>query len=124
MTQPMIRRSVLVLLAVLLLGGAVAPSASALPIPSKTAPDQTLAQRDADLAGVRAVLDQPEVAGVLASHGLSADEVNLRLAQLSPEEIGSLASQVDQLQAAGQWAPYWIWILVGVLIVVAIVAIA
>ncbi len=109
-------------LAVLLLAGALTPAA-ALPAPSKTAPDQTLAEREADLATVTGVLEQEEVMAVLAAQGFTREEANLRLAQLAPEELGALANQVEQLQAAGQ-VPYWIWILVAVLIVVAIVAVA
>lgn len=118
------RHATIVGLVALLLGAIVAPAASALPAPSKTAVDQTLDERAEDLASIQGVLEQETVAGVLADHGLTADEVNQRLAQLSPEEIASLSDQVDQLQAAGQAAPMWIWVLVAVLIVVAIVAIA
>ena len=110
-------------LAVLLLAGALTPAA-ALPAPSKTAPDQTLAERDADLATVTGVLEQEEVMAFLAAQGFTREEANLRLAQLAPEELGALANQVEQLQAAGQQVPYWIWVLVGVLIIVAIVAVA
>jgi hypothetical protein len=110
-----------VVLAVVL-SAVLAPAAQALPTPSKTAADQTLVQREADLAALGAVLDQPQVAGALEAQGLTRDQVNERLAQLSPEELAGLASQVDQLQAAGQ--PMYIWIMLAVLIVVAIVAIA
>jgi len=101
---------------------AVAVPAQALPTESKTASGQTLAERAADLAIVEAALDQPQVEDALAAQGLSRDEVNQRLAQLSPEELASLSSQVEQVQAAGQ--PMYIWIMLAVLIVVAIVAIA
>ena len=72
-------------LAVLLLAGALTPAA-ALPAPSKTAPDQTLAEREADLATVTGVLEQEEVMAVLAAQGFTREEANLRLAQLAPEE--------------------------------------
>ncbi len=115
-----LRRLIFTGLAILLFAG----TAFALPVPSKTAPDQTLAEREQDLAAVASVLDQAEVMAVLSSHGFTREEANLRLAQLSPQELGALASQLDQLQAAGQQVPYWIWILIGVLIIVAIVSIA
>ncbi|HEX5759159.1 MAG TPA: PA2779 family protein [Thermoanaerobaculia bacterium] len=117
-----VRHLLLAGFAVLLLAGALTP-AQALPAPSKTAPDQTLADREADLATVTGVLEQEEVMAVLAAQGFTREEANLRLAQLAPEELGALANQVEQLQAAGQ-VPYWIWILVGVLVIVAIVAVA
>ncbi len=119
-----VRHLILASLAILLLAGSVAPAANALPTPSKTAPGQTLAEREHDLAAVQAVLEQDEVMSVLAANGFTREEANLRLAQLSPQELGALAAQVDQLQAAGQQVPYWIWVLVGVLIIVAIVAVA
>ena len=122
MSKASIRPVALVALIAVLLAGVLAPPAQALPTPSKTAPDQTLAEREADLAALDAVLDQEQVQEVLAAQGLTRDEVNLKLAQLSPEELGSLASQADQLQAAGQ--PMYVWVLLAVLIVVAIVAIA
>lgn len=118
-----LRRLVIAGLGFLALVAVLTPPAQALPAPSKTAADQALAERESDLAALDAVLDQEEVMGVLASHGFTREEANLRLAQLAPEELGALASQVEQLQAAGQRVPNYIWILIGVLIVVAIVAI-
>jgi hypothetical protein len=110
------------LVVVLALVTAFTPPAQALPTPSKTAADQTLTERAKDLAALDAVLDQKEVMAVLASHGFTRDEVNQRLAQLSPEELSALAAQTDQLQSAGQ--PTYVWVLIAVLIVVAIVAVA
>lgn len=116
-----LRRFVLAGLVFLALVAVFAPPAQALPAPSKTATDQALAEREQDLAALDAVLDQEEVTGILALHGFTREEVNERLAQLTPEELGALASQTEQLQAAGQ--PTYIWVLIAVLIVVAIVAI-
>jgi hypothetical protein len=110
-------------LAMLLFAAALAPAVQALPAPSKTAPDQTLAERESDLATVASVLDQEEVVAALAAHGFTREEANLRLAQLAPEELGALANQVEQLQSAGQW-PWWIWLVVAGVIVVAIISIA
>ena len=109
-------------LAILLLAGALTPAA-ALPAPSKTAPDQTLAERESDLAALSSVLDQKEVTAALAAHGFTREEANLRLAQLAPEELSALATQVEQLQAAGYAWPWWIWLVVAGVIVIAIVSI-
>lgn len=117
-----LRRVVLGLGFLALIAALTAP-VQALPAPSKTAADQALAERERDLAALDAVLDQDLVMGVLADHGFTRQEVNQRLAQLSPEELNALASQVEQLQAAGQRVPSYIWVLIAVLIVVAIVAI-
>jgi hypothetical protein len=111
-------------LAVLVLAGAMAQPLQALPAPSKTQLDQSLAERADTLAALDAVLGQEEVLDVLAAHGFTREQANLRLAQLSPEELQALSSQIDQLQVAGQMAPMWIWVLVAVLIIIAIVAIA
>lgn len=110
--------SFLVILLVLL---AVAPI-DALQSPSKTAPDQSLAERELELAKVQEAILQPEIAQILAQHGLTTEEAHQRLAQLSPEEIHSLSNQVEQIQAAGASVPKYIWILLAVLLGVLIVA--
>jgi hypothetical protein len=94
---------------------------SALPTPSKTTTDQSLLQRQAELAKIEAVVAQPEITAALAQHGFTDDVIQLRLAQLSPEEIHSLSSQLDQLQAAGSSVPTYIWILIGILLGVLII---
>lgn len=121
--QTSLRRVVLAGLGFLALIAVLTPPVQALPAPSKTAADQALAERARDLAALDAVLDQEVVTEVLADHGFTRQEVNQRLAQLSPEELNVLASQVEQLQAAGQRVPSYIWVLIAVLIVVAIVAV-
>lgn len=120
--QTSLRRLVLTVLGFLALVTAFAPAAQALPAPSKTAADQALIDREADLSTLDAVLEQEEVAEALAAHGFTREEVNERLAQLAPEELSALASQAEQLQAAGQ--PTYVWVLIAILAVVAIVAIA
>jgi hypothetical protein len=89
---------------------------TALPVPSKTAPDQSLADRQVDLAKIQAVVSEPQIAAALAQHGFTSEEVHQRLAQLSPEEVHALSSQLDQLQAAGAAVPQYIWILLAVLL--------
>lgn len=105
---------------VLALAASVAAPALALPVPSKTGPGQSLADRSADLASLRAVVDQDEVARAIESQGFTPEQVNQRLAQLSPDELHQLSNRVDQLQAAGVYVPQYIWILIAVLLVVAI----
>jgi hypothetical protein len=87
-------------------------------IPSKA---QEQAAPAPDLEKVRAVLAEQEVAEALAAHGLSHDEVEQRLAELSPEELRSLAANIDQVQAAGA-VPKYIWILLGIFLAVSILA--
>jgi hypothetical protein len=94
--------------------------ASASVIPSKEA--DPAAVRQDDLARVGALLEREEVAMVLAARGLAPDEVELRLAQLSDQDLHSLASNVDQIQAAGS-TPTYIWVLLAILMAVVILAI-
>lgn len=90
--------------------------AVALQSPSKTEPEQSLADREIELAKIQAVVSQPQIAQILAHHGLSTAEAHQRLAELSPEEIHTLSTQIDQLQAAGASVPQYIWILLAVLL--------
>lgn len=114
-----VRPIVLVLVAATLM--AFAQSVMALPTPSKTAMGQSLAERTEDLATVQQVLDQPEVAAALAAQGFTEDQIHLRLAQLSPDELQALSSQIELLHAAGAGVPTYIWILIGILIGVLII---
>lgn len=114
-------RRLVIALGFLALVAALAPPAQALPAPSKTDPGQALSDREADLAALGALLDNEEVADALAAQGFSREQVNERLAQLDADELSALASQTEQLQAAGQGGvPNYIWILIAVLIVVVI----
>ena len=84
--------------------------------------DDTNDSRRADLARVHEALANPEVAKALAAQGLSAAEVEQRLAQLSTEDVERLAANLDQVQAAGN-VPQYIWILLAVFLAVSILAI-
>jgi hypothetical protein len=85
----------------------------AAPMPSKTAANQSLATRDADLALVRDVAANAQVAKVLAAHGFTQEQVDRRLAQLSGQDLHQLAQNLNQLQAAGLTQQEWTWILIG-----------
>ena len=109
----MLKRSALIVL--LLMVALLAVPAFAAPVPSKTAANQSLATRDADLALVRDVAANAQVAQVLAAHGFSQQQVNERLAQLSNQDLHQLAQNLNQLQAAGLTQQQWIWIGIGAL---------
>src|SRR5438445_750793 len=96
----------------------------AAPVPSKTAANQSLATRDADLALVRDVAANEQVATVLASHGFTQEQVNQKLAQLSPQDLHQLAQNLNQLQAAGLTPQEWTWILIGAVAVLIIIVAA
>ena len=87
----------------------------AAPVPSKTAANQSLATRDADLALVRDIAANQQVAKVLAARGFTQEQVSQRLAQLSPRDLHQLAQNLNQLQAAGLTQQEWIWIGIGAL---------
>ena len=107
------KRSVLIALALMV--AFVAIPSFAGPVPSKTAGNQSLDSRAADLALVRDVAANEQVAQVLAAHGFTQEQVNQRLAQLSPQDLHQLAQNIDQLQAAGLTKQEWIYIGIGAL---------
>lgn len=90
--------------------------AEVLPSKAEAAPESG---GRSDLARVQSVLARQEVALALAAHGLRQEEVEQRLAELSPEDLRSLAANVDQVQAAGS-VPNYIWVLLGIFLAVSI----
>jgi hypothetical protein len=76
----------------------------------------------ADLAQVRETLAHAEVAKALAAQGLSAGEIEQRLARLSGEDLHRLAANLDQVQAAGN-VPDYVWILLAAFLAVSTLAI-
>ncbi len=85
------------------------------PVPSKTAENQSIESRDADLSLVSDVAANEQIAKILAANGFTQEEVNQRLAQMSSQDLHQLASNLDQLQAAGLTRQEWIWIGIGAL---------
>jgi hypothetical protein len=107
------QKSILFVLALVFVFAAI--PAFAGPAPSKTAANQSVASRDADLALVRDVASNEQVAAALTAHGFNAAQVNQKLAQLSPQDLHQLAQNLDQLQAAGLTRQEWIYIGIGAL---------
>jgi len=98
--------------------------AAALPAAAERAPSRAgdaVVSRTRDLAEVRSLAAREDVAQALAARGLSTAEVDTRLARLSDEDLRRLAAHLDQVQAAGN-VPNYIWILLGILIAVTIIA--
>ena len=85
------------------------------PVPSKTAVNQSLESREADLDVVRNVAANEQVAAVLAAHGFTPEEVENRLEQMSSQDLQQLSQNLGQLQAAGLTRQEWIWIGIGAL---------
>jgi hypothetical protein len=84
--------------------------------------DDTGLSRRADLVRVHEALSGAEVAKALAAQGLSAGEVERRLAQLSAEDLDRLAANLEQIQAAGS-VPDYVWILLAAFLAVSSLAI-
>ena len=101
-------------LVVILLTVAAVP-ALAGPVPSKTAANQSLDSRDADLAVVRSVAGSEQVSAVLTANGFTQEQIDQRLAQMSPQDLHQLAQNLEQLQPAGLTRQEWIWIGIGAL---------
>ena len=108
------RLSKTIFLVVALLMIAAMP-AFAGPVPSKTAANQSLESRDADLTLVRSVAANEQVAAVLSANGFSREQIDQRLAQMSSQDLHQLAQNLEQLQPAGLTRQEWIWIGIGAL---------
>ena len=104
----------LLFMVVVLLTVAAMP-AFAGPVPSKTAANQSLESREADLTMIRSIAADEQVAAVLTANGFTQDEVNQRLEKMSPQDLQQLSQNLEQLQAAGLTRQEWIWIGIGAL---------
>jgi hypothetical protein len=113
------RKSLLVVLTLLVVLIAVPTFAG--PTPSKTAANQSIDARAADLAVVRSVVENEQVAAALASHGFTQEQVNQKLARMSQQDLHQLAQNLDQLQAAGLTQRQWVYIGIGALAVLLLV---
>ncbi|HEX2061595.1 MAG TPA: PA2779 family protein, partial [Thermoanaerobaculia bacterium] len=88
-------KSVFFVLALLVTFAAI--PAFAGPVPSKTAENQSLDSREADLSVVREVAANEQVAAVLSANGFTKEEIDNRLAQMSPQDLHQLAQNLEQL---------------------------
>ena len=119
----MTKRSFYSIFIVLILVVSAVP-AFAGPVPSKTAANQSLDQRTADIAVVRDVLSHDEVAKALEARGFTSAQVDQKLAQLSPQDLHQLAQNLDQLQAAGMLTKQqWIWVGIGAVAAIILISV-
>ncbi len=112
-----LRRAALALLVMLGLSSPLLASV----IPSKAEEPAAAQAREADLVQIKDLLARSEVARALAAQGLPSEAVEQRLEKLSTDDLRSLASNIEQIQAAGD-VPKYIWILLGILLAVSILA--
>lgn len=95
----------------------IAPRVDASFAPSGIlAPAQT--DRTADLATLQRALEQKMVKERLANLGLTPDEVQSRLGQLSDQQLHNVAKQLDTLKVGGDSG---IGIVIGILIIAILV---
>lgn len=91
------------------------------PVPSKTAANQSLDSRAADLALVRNVISNDEVSKALLARGYTQAQVDQKVAALSPQDLHQLATNLDQLQAAGLTRQEWTYIAIGAAAVIILI---
>lgn len=96
----------------------VSPAAAGL-VPSQTSGATTITSaRDADVLVVQRALENRVVAQKLRDYGVQPDEVKLRLASMSDQDVHTLASASKGLPSGGDDA---IGFLIGILIIVLLV---
>lgn len=100
---------------------AVPGPAAAAPAPSHLA--LAGSQRGADLETLGAFLERKVVRQRLADLGLSPEEIQARLPQMTDEQVHAVASRIEGLQAGGNGLAIAIGILVLVLVIIVILKI-
>ncbi|HEX9502457.1 MAG TPA: PA2779 family protein [Thermoanaerobaculia bacterium] len=116
----MLKRSIILFVAL----AVISVPTFAGPMPSKAIANQSLDARSADLALVRGVVANEQIAKALASHGFTQEQANQRIAQLSNQDLHQLAQNLNQLQAAGLTTREWTYILIGAVAVLIIIVAA
>ncbi len=78
---------------------------------------QAQTDRTADLATLQKALEQKMVKERLANLGLTSDEIQARLGQLSDQQLHNVAKQLDDLKVGGDG----IGIVIGILVIAILV---
>ena len=93
----------------------------AAPLQAAFSPSEALmlspAARSSDIAKVQAALENKLVKQRLQDLGFSADEITARLAQLSDQQIHSIAQRLDDLRVGGDGMGF----VIGILVIIALV---
>lgn len=84
--------------------------------------DEVVAEhsREADIARIQRVLESKLVSDRLSQAGLTQDEINSKISQLSDDEVHSFASQLDSLYPGGDALGAVIALLIIVILVLVI----
>jgi hypothetical protein len=101
---------------------------AAAPVPAEAAPVPTALalaapDRAAGLTAIQGFLERKVVRQRLADLGLSAEEIQGRLPQMTDEQIHAVASRLEGLQAGGDGLGIVIGVLLIVLIIIVILKI-
>ncbi|MGO9379725.1 MAG: PA2779 family protein [Dissulfurispiraceae bacterium] len=97
----------------------IAPRVDAGLVPSEVIA-LTQVDRQADLGKIQKVLETKMISDRLAQYGLTQNEINARLAQLSDQQVHSFALQLDDLKVGGDGLGIIIALLVIAILVVII----
>lgn len=90
------------LVAMTLMGGLCPPESRAMLAPPTAAAEPgTELNRAAELEKIQSVLESKVVRQRLEDYGLTAEEINARLTQLSDAQLHHLATQIDAMIPAG-----------------------
>ncbi|MGO9950966.1 MAG: PA2779 family protein [Dissulfurispiraceae bacterium] len=95
----------------------IAPRVDAGLVPSEVIA-LTQVDRQADLGKIQKVLETKMISDRLAQYGLTQNEINARLAQLSDQQVHSFALQLDDLKVGGDGLGIIIALLVIAILVV------
>lgn len=90
------------------------PCVYAASIPSKTTNNQELASRTAKLILARTLFATDRIADALAAQGLTAEQIEARLAALSTTDVLALGENPDQIQSAGITMTRRMWTAIGI----------
>ncbi len=105
------------------MGGLAAVPAPAAAAPAPTHLALAAADRGAGLTAIQAFLERKVVRQRLADLGLSPEEIQARLPELTDAQVHALAGRIEGLQAGGDGLGIAIGILLVVLIVIVILKI-
>ena len=118
-TRPLVIYLVLALVAISTAAGPA--EAMLLPAASPGAPSAPASDRAADLAKVQKVLESKELRQKLLDNGLSPEETEARINNLSDEQLHRLASNLDSVQAGGDAVGFIFGLVIIALLVVLII---
>ncbi len=103
MRSPLRNGLVTCLVVCMMLLGFLPRDVMAMPIPSNssTVPEQPIGQRDRDLREIQTRLESKLVAQALSSLGLTAEEIQAKISQLTDDQIHQVAQDLNGVQAGG-----------------------